>query len=285
MNNTTASSVTIRIQNFKKDHTRLRLRIFTVLAIALMLVVIFAEQICPCDPYAQIYESLQAPTLSHPLGTDIYGRDMLSRVILGLRTSVLSALAVVALITVIGTAAGIAAGWFGGLLDTIIMRICDICLAFPGLVFAMAIAALTGGGMVNAVLALAVTTWPKFARIARGRTLALKHEDFIAAARLAGSSPPQIVRRHILPNILGTILITATLDIGTMMMELAALSFLGLGAQPPVAELGNMMSTGRSMLQTSPWVVLAPGAAIFIAVTIFNLLGDTLRDTFDPKGR
>ena len=163
------------------------------------------------------------------------------------------------------------------------MRISDVCLAFPGLVFALAIAALLGGGISNAVIALAVISWPKYARVARGQTLALKNSDFVAAARLAGDTSAQMIRRHILPNILGPILVTTMLDIGTMMMELAGLSFLGLGAQPPMAEWGNMMSGGRSMLQTYPWLVLSPGVAIFLTVVIFNLLGDTVRDYMDPK--
>ena len=279
----TDSAVTVRVQKIQKDHTKLRLYVFGAFAAALLIVVVFAEKFCPYDPNAQIFDVLQAPSRAHLCGTDRYGRDLLSRVIMGLRTSVLSTLALVVLITVIGTIAGTLSGWLGGVFDTIMMRICDICLAFPGLVFALAIAAITGGGLINAVLALAVTSWPKYARIARSQTLALKGTDFMAAAVQAGDRPGQMILRHILPNTAGPILVTAMLDIGTMMMELAGLSFLGLGAQPPTAELGNMMSSGRSMLQTSPWVILAPGAAIFIAVVIFNLLGDTIRDYMDPK--
>ena len=164
-----------------------------------------------------------------------------------------------------------------------IMRISDLCLAFPGLVFAMGIAAVLNGGLGNAVLALAAVSWPKYARLARSQTLAVSHTDFMDAARLAGGRPLGMIRRHILPNILGPILVTAALDIGAMMMELAGLSFLGLGAMPPTAEWGSMMSNGRSMLQTYPWVVMAPGAAIFVTAAIFNLFGDALRDYLDPK--
>ena len=165
------------------------------------------------------------------------------------------------------------------------MRISDVCLAFPGLVFAMAIAAILGGGIQNAIIALAVISWPKYSRIARSQTLALKNEPYIHAAILAGDSSWQIMLRHILPNMMGPVLVTAMLDIGTMMMELAGLSFLGLGVQPPMAEWGSMINDGRSMLQISPWMVLAPGLAIFITVMIFNLFGDTLRDFMDPKER
>lgn len=209
---------------------------------------------------------------------------MLSRVIIGSRTSVTSALILVAIISVMGTALGIVAGYLGGVVDGIIMRVSDICLAFPGLVFAMAIAAVLNGGVESAVLALAAVSWPKYARIARSQTLALKDAEFMQAARLSGGSLSQLIFRHLLPNIIGPILATATMDIGTMMMEIAALSFLGLGAKPPVAEWGSMMSDGRSMLQTYPWVVLTPGLAVFVSVTVFNLLGDAVRDALDPRG-
>lgn len=262
---------------------RARLLFCAALTVLLLAVVAFAAFLCPYDPNAQIFSSLEAPSLAHLCGTDRYGRDLFSRILVGLQTSVISTLSLVVLISVLGTALGILSGYLGGLVDTLIMRLCDLCLAFPGLVFALAIAALLGGGMQNAVLALATVSWPKYARIARSQTLTLQERDFIASARLSGCTTGQVIRRHILPNCLGPILVTAMLDIGTMMMELAGLSFLGLGAKPPTAELGNMMSGGRSMLQTYPWVILCPGAAIFLAVVIFNLLGDTVRDLLDPR--
>lgn len=274
--------VSVRTQKIRKNTAKRRLWFFAALALLLMLAVLFARQLCPYDPNAQIFAVLQPPSAEHIAGTDRYGRDMFCRILMGLRTSVLYTLALVAVITVVGTAAGVLCGFRGGILDTLVMRLSDVCLAFPGLVFALAIAALLGGGLHNAVFALAVISWPKYARIARSQTLTLRDADFIAAARLAGCTPTQQIFRHILPNILGPILVTAALDIGTMMMELAGLSFLGLGAKPPTAELGNMMSGGRSMLQTYPWVVLGPGVAIFVAVAICNLLGDALRDYLDP---
>ena len=157
------------------------------------------------------------------------------------------------------------------------------CLALTGLVFAMAIAAILGGGIQNAIIALAVVSWPKYSRIARSQTLALKEEPYIHAAILAGDSSAQILVRHVLPNMIGPVLVTAMLDIGTMMMELAGLSFLGLGAKPPVAEWGSMMSDTRNLLTTHPWVTFAPGIAIFLSVMVFNLLGDTVRDLLDPR--
>ena len=276
-------AVTVRKQKIKKSHIKARLAFFLFLTALLLLTVIFAEQICPYDPNAQDNSlSLQPPGFAHPAGTDRFGRDMLSRIIVGLRTSVASTLTLVAIITIVGTAAGVLCGYFGGIADAVVMRISDVCLAFPGLVFAMAIAALLNGGISSAVFALAMISWPKYARIARSQTLAQKNADYISAARLAGGSSLQIIIKHILPNSMGPVLVTSMLDIGTMMMELAGLSFLGLGAQPPTAELGNMMSGGRSMLQTYPWVIIGPGIAIFTAVVIFNLLGDTIRDYMDP---
>lgn len=163
------------------------------------------------------------------------------------------------------------------------MRLSDIFLAFPGLVFAIAVASILGGGMTNAVLALAVISWPKYARLARSQALTVRQQPYIEAARLSGCSDTEIIFRHLLPSILSPLLVMSALDLGTMLMELAGLSFLGLGAQPPAAEWGSMMSSSRSMLQTAPWVILTPGAAIFVTVSLFNLLGDSLRDQLDPK--
>ena len=259
-----------------------RLLLCAALAVLLLAVAAFAEFLCPYDPAAQIFPTLEGPSLAHPAGTDRYGRDLFSRLLMGLQTSVFSALALVGIVVILGTALGMLCGYRGGRLDGIIMRLADLCLAFPGLVLALAAAALLGGGVRNGVLALALVNWPKYARIARSQTLALKNTDYVAAARLAGDNARELLLRHILPNALGPILVTATLDIGAMVMELAALSFLGLGAQPPTAELGSMMSENRSMMQTYPWVVMGPGIAIFLAVAVFNLLGEAVRDALDP---
>ena len=276
--------VTVRVQRTRKSHIKQKLIIFSVLAACLVILAIFSDHLCPYDPYAQdLSSALQPPSLQHPMGTDTYGRDMLSRVISGARASIFSTFILVAVISIFGTIVGLCCGYFGGVLDSVMMRISDICLAFPGLVFAMAIAAILGGGIQNAIIALAVICWPKYSRIARSQTLALKNEPYIHAAILAGDSSVQILVRHVLPNMIGPVLVTAMLDIGTMMMELAGLSFLGLGAQIPMAEWGSMMSSGRSMIQTYPWVGLSPGIAIFVSVVIFNLLGDTVRDYLDPK--
>ena len=276
--------VTVRVQKVKKQRIQMKIFLFTALAAALLLITIFAKYICPYDPYAQdLTQAMQPPSAAHLMGTDTYGRDMLSRVLIGAQTSISSTFALVAIITVFGTVVGIFCGYYGGIVDSVMMRISDVCLAFPGLVFAMAVAAILDGGVRNAVIALALISWPKYSRIARGQTLSVKNLPYMQASQMAGDSVLQMIFRHVLPNIAGPILVTSMLDIGTMMMEIAGLSFLGLGAQPPVAEWGSMLSSGRSMLQTYPWIVLSPGLAIFISVVIFNLLGDSIRDYMDPK--
>lgn len=278
--------ITVRKQRIKKNHIKAKLVFFLLLAAALLLIAVFAEYLCPYDPYEQnLLEAQMPPSMIHPLGTDRYGRDMLSRVIIGSTTSIFATLVLVAAVAAVGTAVGIICGWRGGKTDMILMRISDVFLAFPGLVFALAVAGVLGGGVQNAIIALGAIGWPKFARLARGLTLAQKESSYMMAARLSGSSTPKLLVKHILPNIAGPVLVTAVLDIGTMMMELAGLSFLGLGVKPPMAEWGSMISDGRVMLQTAPWMVLAPGGAIFITVMIFNLLGDTVRDYMDPRQR
>lgn len=269
-----------------KKHTKIKFTILLVLVCVVLLIAAFAPHLVPYDPYEQnLNEALKAPSAAHLLGTDRYGRDMLSRVIMGAQTTIFSSLLLVAIITVVGTIIGVICGYCGGKLDAVVMRISDVFLAFPGMVFAIAVAGVLGGGIVSAVIALACISWPKFARIARSQVMTVKDEPYIAAARLAGSGGLKIIWKHMLPNIADPILVTATLDIGTMMMEIAGLSFLGLGAMPPTAEWGSMMSNGRSMLQTSPWVILAPGCAIFVTVMLFNLLGDTVRDLLDTRQR
>ena len=272
------------MQKQVRNNTKLKLIVLSIFVLGLLIVAALASYLVPYDPYEQaLNNALQPPDRVHILGTDRYGRDLLSRVIMGAQTTIYSALFLVVFITVIGTAIGMVCGYYGGILDSVVMRIADIFLAFPGMVFAIAVAGVTGGGILNAIIALACISWPKFARLSRSQVIMMKNMDYIAAARLAGSSTGAIMIRHILPNIIGSVLITAVLDIGTMIMELAGLSFLGLGAASPTAEWGSMMSNGRSMIQTAPWVILAPGTAIFITVVLFNLLGDTVRDVLDPK--
>ena len=282
----TEKGVILPAKKGKKNHIKGKLYFLIFLTLLLLLVAAFAKHICPYDPYAQdLLQAQKPPSLVKIMGTDCYGRDMFSRVLVGSTTSIYATLLLVCIVTVAGTVIGMICGWIGGLADTILMRISDLFLAFPSLVFALAVAGVLGGGIQNAVIALAVIGWPKYARLARGLTLTQKDMPYLMAVRLSGSGTCKIIFKHILPNIFGSILITSVLDIGTMMMELAGLSFLGLGVQPPMAEWGSMINDGRSMLQISPWMVLAPGLAIFITVMIFNLLGDTLRDYMDPKQR
>lgn len=257
-----------------------------ILAGGLIFVAIFAEYLTPFDPYAQNLEiALTPPNSVNLLGTDRYGRDVLSRVIMGSQTTLCAALLLLLTISVTGSLIGAICGYSGGKLDVFFMRISDVFLAFPQMVFAVAAAGALGGGLFNAAAALAIIGWTKYARISRSLALTIRTLPYIDAAKMAGTSSAGILFFHVLPNIAGTVLVTAALDIGTIIMELAGLSFLGLGAMPPIAEWGAMMNNGRSMLQTAPWVILAPGVAIFITVAIFNLLGDKLRDVLDSKNR
>ena len=269
----------------KKEQKR-KILFYGILAGTLLLFAACAAHLAPYDPYEQNLElSLLPPSAAHWMGTDRYGRDLFSRILSGARVSIFSALLVVAASALIGTLAGIFSGWLEGKTDTVLMQISDIFLAFPGMVFAIAFSGVLQSGMAGAVVSLILVSWPKYARLARNRVLALKHMPFIAAARLTGNGTWKMIGRHILPNLAGQTIVTAVLDIGTMMMELAGLSFLGLGVKPPMAEWGSMINDGRSMLQISPWMALSPGLAIFVTVMIFNLLGDTLRDFMDPKER
>ena len=245
----------------------------------LIVVAIFADWLTPFDPYAQDLEgALTPPNAQNILGTDRYGRDVLSRVIVGSQTTLCASLILLAVMSSVGSLIGAICGYHGGKIDTFLMRLSDVFLAFPQMVFAIAVAGALGGGLLNAAAALAIIGWTKYARISRGLVLSIKSMPYLDAAKMSGSSSTTILFAHVLPNIAGPVLVTAALDIGTIIMELAGLSFLGLGAMPPTAEWGAMMNNGRSMLQTAPWVILAPGTAIFLTVATFNLLGDKLRD-------
>lgn len=263
----------------KINKSNTSLIIWLIFALLIVLIAVLADVIVPYDPYEQdLSAALMPPDSHHLLGTDQYGRDMLSRGIKGAGISLSSSFALVVIITLTGCIAGIISGYYGGIIDSIIMRLSDIFLAFPGLVFAIAVASVMSGGLVSAVIALALISWPKYARIARAEVLAIKNEPYIQVARMSGLNTIRILIKHIIPNIADMIIVTAVLDIGNMMMEIAGLSFLGLGAEPPLAEWGLMVSQGRSFMQTAPWVVIAPGLAIFITVLVFNMLGDTLSD-------
>lgn len=257
---------------------------YSCLVGGILAIAIFAPWLVPQDIYqSDLRLALQAPSDAHWFGTDKLGRDVLSRLIYGTRLSLFMATTIVALMAAIGTLVGILAGYFQGRTEWILMRFCDIMISFPGIILAIAIAGILGGSIVNSILALTVVGWAKYARLVRSLVLAVRNEEYIAAAILCGCTTPVVLRRHILPNVLPMVMVTAGMDIGTMMLEVAGLSFLGFGAQPPTPEWGLMLNEGRQYLQLAPWLMFFPGAAILVVVSIFNLWGDSLRDVLDPR--
>ncbi len=259
--------------------------IFGILAILIVLAAIFAPVVSGgIDPTkGDLAEAIQPPGPGHLFGTDKMGRDIYARVIYGARTSLVAAFAIVTIVFAVGLLLGIIAGYFGGIVDVIIMRIADMMIAFPGLVLALAVAGILGASIRNAVLAISLVTWPKYARLARSLVMKIRHRDYVDAAIVTGSKTVYMLYRYMLPNALPTLVITAATDIGSMMLELAALSFLGFGAIPPTPEWGLMLSEGRAYMQSAPWLMVFPGLAIFVTVVVFNMLGDSLRDILDPK--
>lgn len=256
--------------------------LFFGLAALLVVFALAAPYVTPNDPNATNAAIRgMGPMPGYPLGTDLYGRCVLSRIMIGARTSIFSAVILVVISFVLGTLLGLLSGWFGGIVDTVIMRICDLLLAFPQMVLAIAVAGVLGGSLVNAMIALGITGWTLYARLARAHTLAIKKEPFVIAARLNGCSSLQILVRHILPNIVGPLVVNAATQLGTNMIGIAGLSFLGLGVVPPHAEWGSMINESRAYLQLAPWSVLAPAAAVILTVMVFNYLGDSVRDLMD----
>ena len=257
----------------------------SVLVLCLLLIAIAAPVIAPYDPtHAAMKDAFLVPGALHLFGTDKLGRDCFSRVLYGARASLTGVLVLVASVFVVGTTMGVVSGYFGGKVDMVIMRISDMMISFPGMILAIAIAGIMGGSLVNAVFALTIVSWTKYARLSRSMVLKVKRRDFVEAAIVNGGTSPHILWVHILPNILPMMVITAAADIGALMMELAGLSFLGFGSQPPAPEWGLMLNEGRQQLQTAPWLMFFPGLAIFVTVVVFNLWGDNLRDVLDPRG-
>ena len=245
-----------------------------------------APLLAPYAPYAQdLAQRLEAPGGAHWLGTDELGRDILSRLIYGARVT----LGIVALVSVVtapvGLLVGCVAGYFGGWVEAVLMRVTDIFLALPRLILALAFVAALGPGIENAVLAIAIVSWPPYARVARAESLTLRHAEFIDAARLAGASGGRIVLRHIMPLCLPSVIVRMSLDMAGVILIAAGLGFLGLGAQPPTPEWGAMIATGRQYMLDHWWVAAMPGIAIAVLSLAFNLLGDGLRDWLDPKQR
>jgi peptide/nickel transport system permease protein len=259
----------------------------TIVLVVFLLLAIFAYQVAPYPEEGagrtNVGNTMLAPSVEHLLGTDRLGRDVLSRVIVGTRPALIVPIGVVAFAVLLGAPLGAIAGYKGGWIDEAIMRITDLFLAFPSLLLAMAIASALGRGLENAAIALVISWWPWYTRLVRGVTISLRQRYFVEAAQAIGVSDWVIILRHILPNTISPILVQATVDMGTVILAMGGLAFLGLGTQPPNPDWGLMVSEGRDFILNQWWIATFPGIAIFIVVLAFNLLGDTLRDIFDPR--
>jgi len=254
----------------------------------LILVALLAPLIVPFPQDTidtHIEERFQSPSTRHFFGTDELGRDVFSRVLCGARISLKVGAIAIGLALAIGIPLGVVAGYSGGVLDEVIMRITDVFLSFPPLLLAMAISTLLGPNLTNAMIAIAIAWWPWYTRLLRSEAISVRERDYVQAARAMGASPGKIVFRHVLPNCLTPVIVQSSMDFGSIILTSAALSFLGLGAQPPTPEWGLMVSTGRTFFLTNWWMVTFPGLAIFVAVLSFNLVGDGLREILDPKMR
>lgn len=252
--------------------------------IALLLAfALLAPLLAPYDPAdADLEQRLLGPSWTHWLGTDHLGRDQLSRILWGARASLSSVALIFVLIMALGITAGCAAGYLGGIVDAVLMRICDAFMTVPTLVLALFMIGVLGTGLTNVIIAIVLSHWAWYARLVRGLTLSLKNRDFITAAQVAGVSRLTIIRRHLLPTIGGQLAVLASLDLGHWMLHVSGLSFLGLGVAPPTAEWGVMISDARPFVWTAPALIIVPGAAILVTVMAFNLLGDAIRDRLDP---
>lgn len=276
-----------RVYRGWRDFTRNRLAMLGLaIVLGLVLMAVLAPWLAPYDPYQQdLGRRLIPPGAAHWLGTDAFGRDILSRILHGSRLT----LYIVALVTVTAPIAGLAigtvSGYFGSWVDSVLMRITDIALAFPKLILALAFVSALGPGIESAIIAIAITSWPAYARIARAETLTIRHSDFIQAARLQGASSARIILGHVVPLCSSSLIVRVTLDMAGIILTAAGLGFLGLGAQPPLPEWGAMIAAGRQYVLDQWWVATMPGIAIFIVSLGFNLLGDGLRDVLDPKSR
>lgn len=269
------------VRKFKKQKTAMAALGFVIFLVILSFV---AKYIAPYEINEYDYSAImQAPTAAHWFGTDEFGRDLFSRIICGTGISLSVGLFSVSIAALIGSVLGLLGGYYGGIIDSVIMRVCDALFAFPGIILAIAIVAILGSGMTNVVIAVAVFNIPKFARLVRGNTLATKNSVFVQAARSLGAGDARILFRHILPSAIPDIIVQYSMSIGSSILTAASLSFLGMGAQPPTPEWGLLLSNGRTYMMNSWHITLFPGLAIFLTVLSFNLLGDGLRDALDPK--
>jgi ABC-type dipeptide/oligopeptide/nickel transport system permease subunit len=257
-----------------------------VVVLLLVLVALLAPLIAPHSPtVGRVADAYSPPGGRFPLGTDHAGRDVLSRVVYGTRISLTVGLVVQSMALVIGTSLGLVAGYFGGKVDDAVSALTVTLQAFPGILLAIAVVGVLGPGIYNVYLALGLVAWPSTARLVRGQTLAFKEQQFVESARAVGASATRILRRHILPNCLGPLIVIVTLGVAGAVLSEAALSFLGLGVQPPAPSWGAMLNAGRGRLATAPWLTIFPGLAIFVTVLSLNLVGDGLRDVLDPRVR
>lgn len=257
-----------------------------IIIIGVFLMAVFAPWITPYGPEERIWtETKLPPSQEHLLGTDEIGGDVFSRIIWATRVDLSTAVTIVAFASLIGVALGVVSGFMGGKIDEILMRITDIFLAFPSLILAMAIAAALGRSWQNLMIALMLVWWPYYARIIRGQVLAEREKMYVEAARAVGASTPRIMFRHVLPNSIYPLLVVATMDLGGVIITAAALSFIGFGANPGMAEWGRMIADGHSFLFSCPWMAMFPGVAILITALGFNFVGDGLRDVLDPRLR
>ena len=254
------------------------------LVLFFILVALTADLVAPYDPLAQdLTRRLQPPSGEHWLGTDDFGRDVLSRVLHGSRVSLRLGIVAVLVALVVGGTIGLLAGYYGGAFDLLGMRVMDLMLAFPSILLSIVVVAILGPSLTNAMIAVGVMAVPQYARIVRGSVLSVRGLEYVQASRALGAADPRILARAILPNVTGPIIVTASLGLATAILDAAGLSFLGLGAQPPIPEWGSMLSQGRELVLVAPWVLTAPGVAVFLAVLGFNLVGDALRDLLDPR--
>lgn len=257
-----------------------------LLFVLIVVVALFAPAIAPYDPSAvHVRDRLQLPSSGYLLGTDELGRDLLSRIIFGTRISLMVGVVAVGIAATAGILLGLASAFYGGLVDSLVMRALDGVLAFPAIILALAIITALGPSAVNAMIAIGIVSIPTFARITRGNVLSLKEKEFVEASRAAGATSPYLMLRVLLPNCISPLLVQASVAFANAILTEAALSFLGLGVQPPTPSWGSMLDTGRKYLTQTPWYSFSAGAAIFLAVLSLNLLGDGLRDAFDPRSR
>lgn len=250
----------------------------------LILIAIFAPYLSPYDPLKiDIINRLSPPSTEHIFGTDRIGRDIFSRILYGTRITLQVGIITVTISLIFGTILGTVAGYYGGIVDTILSRMMDVMLSFPYILLALVVVAILGPGLYNAMVAIGIVNIPRFARIVRSAAVSVRQNEYITAAKALGHKDWKIIFSHLLPNCTAPIIVQATISVASAILNAAALSFLGLGAQPPTAEWGAMLSDGRTVLQTAPWVVIFPGMAIMISVLGFNIFGDGLRDVLDPR--